>query len=200
MFLTLWLLAASTPADQSMTPEAVCARALASQYTTQTGDTVDSVAKKFQLKPATVLGANPAMQERPVRPGEVLTILPKDGVLYKPNSKERFPEIAQRFRVDPGTLFEINGCQMQSQLFIPGVIWQAPPKPKPIVPTLSIPVPKPATAAPSTVPKPATAAPSTVPKPATAAPSTPVPNQPLRLPKPPDVPPPQKKKTKKKSS
>ncbi|MBC7880172.1 MAG: LysM peptidoglycan-binding domain-containing protein [Anaerolineae bacterium] len=182
MFLTLWLLAASTPADQSMTPEAVCARALASQYTTQTGDTVDLVAKKFQLKPATLLGANPAIQQRPVRPGDVLTILPKDGILYKPKPEERFPEIAQRFRVPPGTLFEINGCQMQSQLFIPGVIWQAPsPKPKPIAP-----------------------APSAVPKPATAAPSFPVPKQlqPLRLPKPPDVPPAPdpKKKTKKKPS
>jgi LysM repeat protein len=179
MFLTFWLLAASTPADQSMTPEAVCARSLVSQYTAQTGDTVDSVAKKFQLKPATVLGANPAIQPRPIRPGDVLTILPKDGVLYKPKPQERFAEIAQRFRVAAGTLFEINGCQMQSQLFIPGVIWQAPPpKPNLIVPAPSIAVPKPATATPILERK----------------------QQPLRLPQPPDVPPPQKKKSKKKSS
>lgn len=193
MFLTLWLLAASTPADQSMTPDAVCARALLSKYTVQAGETVQSVAQKFQLKPATVLGANPAIQQRPVRPGDVLTILPKDGILYKTKPEDRFPEIAQRFRVPPGTLFEINGCQLQSELFIPGVIWQAPPpKPKSIVPTPSMPVPKPATSVP--VP---------LPNPAKATPPRPAPKQsPLRLPQPPNVPPAPdpKRKTKKKPS
>jgi hypothetical protein len=143
MFLTLWLLAASTPADQSMTPEAVCARALPSKYTAQVGDTADSVAKKFQLKPATVLGANPGIQERPVRPGDILTILPKDGILYKTKPEDRFPEIAQRFRVSADILFEINGCQMHAELFIPDMLWQAPlPKPKPVVVPASVPAPQ----------------------------------------------------------
>jgi LysM repeat protein len=143
MFLILWLLAASTPADQSMTPEAVCARALPSKYTAQAGDTADSVAKKFQLKPVTVLGANPAIQERAVRSGDILTILPKDGILYKPKPEDRFPEIAQRFRVSADILFEINGCQMQTELFIPGVLWQAPPpKPKPVVVPAPVPAPQ----------------------------------------------------------
>lgn len=131
MFLNLWLLAASTPADQSMTSEAVCARTLPSKYTTQTGDTIDLIAKKFRLQPITVLGANPAIQERSPRPGDVLTILPKDGILYKTKPEERFPEIAQRFRVSADILFEINGCQMRTELFIPGVLWSSPAKPKP---------------------------------------------------------------------
>jgi hypothetical protein len=142
MFLTLWLLAASTPADQSMTPEAVCARALPSKYTAQVGDIVDSVAKKFQLKSATILGANPAIQERPVRSGDILTILPKDGILYKTKPEDRFPEIAQRFRVSADILFEINGCQLHTELFIPGVLWQGPPpKPKPVVVPTPVPAP-----------------------------------------------------------
>jgi hypothetical protein len=150
MILTLWLLAASTPADQSMTPEAVCARALATKYTAQAGDTVDSVAKKFQLKSVTVLGANPTIQERVIRPGDILTILPKDGILYKVKSEDHFPEIAKRFGVPADILFEINGCQMQSELFIPGVLWQAPslkhkpvvvPAPKAPTPALRLPLP-----------------------------------------------------------
>jgi hypothetical protein len=173
MFLTLWFLAASTPVDQSMTPEAVCARALATKYTAQAGDTVDSVAKKFQLKSVTVLGANPAIQERVVRPGDILTILPKDGILYKAKPEDHFPEIAKRFGVPAEILFEINGCQMQSELFIPGVLWQAPPpKPKPVTPAPVI------------------------------APSPKAPTPVLHLPLPPNVPalPESKKKKKKKSS
>lgn len=127
--------AASTPTEQMSPPlvpvESACPARAVVFHRAKTGETVALIARQYRLDPATVLGANPQVQTRPVRRGDTLRILPRDGILYRPGPEEGFLQVSQRFRVSPDLLFEANGCQMQAQLFVPGVRWQAPPKPKP---------------------------------------------------------------------
>ncbi len=161
------------PAARSVTPSDVpasvgaptpgepgCEARLPTVHIARSGETTAVIARTYKLSPASILGANPAIQNRPVRPGDRLAILPGDGILYNPQSKEGFPEVAQRFRVRAEILFEVNGCQMRERLWIPGVLWVAPPRPKP------------------------------TPKPLPRAVSAPLPPLPIfRLPPPPNLPP-----------
>ncbi|AGY58122.1 LysM peptidoglycan-binding domain-containing protein [Gloeobacter kilaueensis] len=119
------------PQEGSIRPEDVCAGLPMTSYVAKKGDTAESVAHSHSLRRETLLGANPAIQNRPLQSGDRLLLLPRDGILYKPQRGEGFPEIAARFRVRGDLLFEMNGCQMRDALFVPGVVWTPPPPPKP---------------------------------------------------------------------
>ncbi|MBW4697128.1 MAG: hypothetical protein KME03_04365 [Aphanocapsa lilacina HA4352-LM1] len=110
-------------------PEAACSGLPIETYTAARGESAASIARARALKIETLLGANPAIQQRPVRHGDALVILPRDGILYRPEPGEGFPEVAARFRVRGEVLFEMNGCRMGERLFVPGVLWKPPVAP-----------------------------------------------------------------------
>lgn len=131
--LVLSGLTAQLPPTQEpvIQPSEVCETTSPTIHTARAGETTQSVASQYGLTTATLLGANPQIRNRPVRKGDKLTILPRDGILYKPVAGEGFPEVASRFNTRADVLFELNGCQMQERLFVPGVRWQPPPPPAP---------------------------------------------------------------------
>ncbi len=87
-------------------------------YTVQTGDSVFSIAKAFNIKPETVLWANyDILQDSPdsLRVGQVLKIPPVDGVYYQWQDGDTLDSVAGQFsaKVDdilnfPGNNFDLT--------------------------------------------------------------------------------------------
>lgn len=73
-------------------------------YTVQAGDTVSGIADRFGLQPKTVFAANyDLLQDDPhlLRPGQVLKILPVDGVYWEWLGGIPFSQWADYFKVKP---------------------------------------------------------------------------------------------------
>ncbi len=82
-------------------------------YTVAAGDTVLGIAAKFGLQPETILWANSNIEQNPDRLaiGDVLNILPFDGVLHVVKAGDTLSGLAAKFKVDAGTIveYEPNG-------------------------------------------------------------------------------------------
>jgi murein DD-endopeptidase MepM/ murein hydrolase activator NlpD len=81
-------------------------------YTVQTGESLFSIADQFSLKPETVLWGNfETLQDNPhlLKPEQVLNILPINGTYYQWNENDNLNHVAAFFNVDPETIIEYPG-------------------------------------------------------------------------------------------
>jgi len=94
------------------------------QYTVQTGDTISSIANRFQVSVNTVLWANNLGAYSLIRPGDALTILPVTGVTYTAKKGDTVSLIASRYGVEETKIFEYNdlesGLKAGQELIVPG--------------------------------------------------------------------------------
>jgi len=69
-------------------------------YTVQPGDTVEGLSTRFGLEPATLAWSNEEVEEDPdhLSLGQILNILPVDGVYYKVQSGDTLDSIAKKFK------------------------------------------------------------------------------------------------------
>lgn len=77
-------------------------------YVVQPGDTVISIANQFDLLPETILWTNKIGVDDPIQPGQELTILPFDGLVYTVKSGDTLSEIAERFNADVDEIMALN--------------------------------------------------------------------------------------------
>ncbi len=70
-------------------------------YTVREGDNVASIAQRFNLQTSSIIWANKELEEDPniLLVGQVLNILPVDGVLYEVQPSDTLSGIAERFKV-----------------------------------------------------------------------------------------------------
>jgi murein DD-endopeptidase MepM/ murein hydrolase activator NlpD len=82
------------------------------QYTVEKGDTLFGIAEKFSLKPETILWGNRfTLGDDPhtIRPGQVLNILPIDGVYHKWSAGEGLNGVAKFYGVKPEDIVNYPG-------------------------------------------------------------------------------------------
>lgn len=105
-------------------------------HTVSAGETLDSIADRYNLITATIMGFNPAARNGSVSAGQVLKIPPYNGIQVDVPSGMLLRDLAKRYKVRADVLFEINGCQPTPRTaFIPGVNWtpsQADRAPQPV--------------------------------------------------------------------
>jgi len=79
-------------------------------YTVQSGDTVLGIAAKFGLQGETIVWANSSLEDSPdfLMPGQILNILPVDGVYHTVQAKDTLESIAKKYKVDVSA---ITGCE-----------------------------------------------------------------------------------------
>lgn len=82
-----------------------------SEYEVVSGDTVESIAKKFNLTPDTILWANDLKKTSQIHVGDKLVILPVSGVSYTIKSGDTLSEISEKFHVSQSELTEFNNIQ-----------------------------------------------------------------------------------------
>jgi hypothetical protein len=85
------------------------------KYTVQTGDTIFSIAEKFNLRPQTILWGNyMVLLDNPsmLQPGMELTILPVDGVYYEWHAGDGLNGVSEYFGVTPEEIINFEGNQL----------------------------------------------------------------------------------------
>jgi len=69
------------------------------QYAIQQGDTLDTIAKRFNISQDTIIWNNDIVYVNRLQVGDALTILPENGILYKTVDNETIQSIADKFKV-----------------------------------------------------------------------------------------------------
>ncbi|AFY49620.1 metalloendopeptidase-like membrane protein [Nostoc sp. PCC 7524] len=89
------------------------------------GDTLVSIAQRYNLVPETIVGMNPSLQDGSLPAvGSELQIPPFNGVVVEVPRNQTWRQVAARYKVRPDTLFEVNGCQKDPRIvFVPGINW-----------------------------------------------------------------------------
>ncbi len=70
-------------------------------YTVQPGDTIETIAARFKLLPSTLVWSNKDVEDKPdqLSIGQILNILPVDGIWYQVQPNDTLSEIAEKFKV-----------------------------------------------------------------------------------------------------
>ncbi|MCL5774603.1 MAG: peptidoglycan DD-metalloendopeptidase family protein [Patescibacteria group bacterium] len=78
------------------------------EYEVQGGDTLSSIAQQYNLKLNTILWANGLNAKSIIRPGQKLTLLPVDGVLYTIKKGDTIGKIASLYKADSQQIQDYN--------------------------------------------------------------------------------------------
>jgi len=88
------------------------------------GETLESIAQRYNLIPATLMGFNPAVRGGQVRPGMELVIPPYNGIQVTAKPGQTWSDLANIYGIRADVLFEANGCTPKPGVaFVPGVNW-----------------------------------------------------------------------------
>lgn len=107
------------------------------EYVVQGGDTISTIAEKFNISTNTVLWANNLSSSGTIRPGDKLTILPTSGVLHKVKSGDTLDKIAKYYDTTGDKIVQFNALADASDLdvgeylVVPDGKVPPPPAPKP---------------------------------------------------------------------
>lgn len=104
------------------------------RYKVAPGETLESIARRNSLIPATLMGMNPALQKGHVAVGSEIVIPPYNGIRVEVPAGQTWQQVAEIYKVRADVLFEVNGCQrLPRVVFVPGVNWSPVPAvvPKP---------------------------------------------------------------------
>lgn len=94
------------------------------KYRIAAGETLETIAAKYNLIPATLMGMNPILRAGKAPVGAEILIPPYNGIRVEIPANETWQDIAQKYNLRPDVLFEINGCQTNPRVvFVPGVNW-----------------------------------------------------------------------------
>jgi murein DD-endopeptidase MepM/ murein hydrolase activator NlpD len=86
------------------------------------GETLESIARKYNLVPPTLIGLNPNARSGKVTVGSEILIPPYNGTRVEVPAGQSWRDVAAKYRVRPDVLYEVNGCQKSPRVvFIPGV-------------------------------------------------------------------------------
>ncbi len=84
------------------------------------GETLESIAQRYNLTPTTLINMNPAVRNGSVTVGSELQIPPFNGFVVEVPRGQTWRDMAKKYEVRADTLFEINGCQQNLRVaFIP---------------------------------------------------------------------------------
>ncbi|WP_338116547.1 MULTISPECIES: LysM peptidoglycan-binding domain-containing M23 family metallopeptidase [Synechocystis] len=107
------------PIAKRMTPHVVKA-----------GETIDSIAQKYQLVAETLISVNSQLSSGSITPGQTILIPPFNGRFVTVPAGATWRDLAAAYGLRADILFEINGCtEKPGRAFIPGISWGNRPSP-----------------------------------------------------------------------
>lgn len=103
------------------------------RHTVAPGETLERIARKYNLLPATLMGFNPGLRSGRAIAGSQILVPPFNGIRAEVPAGQTWRDVAKTYKVRPDVLFEVNGCQTASRVvFVPGVNWS------PIAPSVQV--------------------------------------------------------------
>ncbi len=132
LLLLLLLLATNNrPAISAPVPPKTCSASALDRFVRHKvalGETLEQVAARYNLIPATLIGVNPVLQNGQVATGNEIAIPPYNGIRVQVSKGQTWKQLAAKYKVRADVLFEVNGCQNPQQIvFIPGINWSPAP-------------------------------------------------------------------------
>lgn len=104
-------------------------------YYVKSGDTLSSVAARFNVSVDTIKWAN-GLRTSMLKIGQKLKIPPGDGVIHKVKKGDTLASIAKKYKAAPQAIMEANfldgdsSLRIGTEIFVPNGTLPAPPKPK----------------------------------------------------------------------
>lgn len=88
------------------------------------GETLESLAQRYNLIPSTLMGFNPVLRSGKAPVGAEILIPPYNGIRVEVKPNQTWREVAKAYNIRSDVLFEVNGCQTAPNVvFVPGVNW-----------------------------------------------------------------------------
>jgi murein DD-endopeptidase MepM/ murein hydrolase activator NlpD len=84
------------------------------EYTIQPGDNLQKIAARFNLSEDTIVWNNDDIYVNRLLPGDKLTILPENGILYKTAGEETIQSIADKYKVSPYAMIDSEYNRLQN--------------------------------------------------------------------------------------
>jgi len=84
------------------------ARASTIEYTVKSGDTVNSIAADYSLKPQTILWANNLSSSDSLSKNQVLKILPRDGVIVTVKEGDTVESLTKKYSANSSDIIDAN--------------------------------------------------------------------------------------------
>ncbi|MES2623457.1 MAG: M23 family metallopeptidase [Patescibacteria group bacterium] len=81
------------------------------EYEVIQGDTIEAIAKKYNITPETILWANDLKKTSQIKVGQKLVILPVSGVSYVIRAGDTVSEISEKFHISQKELTEFNDLE-----------------------------------------------------------------------------------------
>lgn len=105
------------------------------EYEVEGGDTLSSIAQKYNLKLETILWANNLNEKSVIKPGQILTLIPVDGVLHTVQKGNTISEIANVYKADTQKIIDYNGLSDVTNIHAGDVVIVPDGRPLPPPPT-----------------------------------------------------------------
>lgn len=143
---------ALSPVPNTLTQAATPQRMQIMHYDVQSGDTVASLANRFDISENTIRWTNRVGADGTLTPGQQLVILPVSGVLYAVHPGDTVDGIAQRFQSDGAAIVQVNQIvdsahlKPGAQVIVPGGRIPEAPTPLPSASPVAASVPAAASA------------------------------------------------------
>ena len=103
------------------------------EYVTEQGDTISSLAQKFNVSVNTILWANSLTQSSILKPGQKLIIPPVSGIIHHVKAGDTVTEVAKKYSAKSEEIISFNSLSDEADVFV-GDILVIPngvmPKPK----------------------------------------------------------------------
>lgn len=102
------------------------------EYIVESGDTLWSIAEKFDITLETILWANDLTRATLIKPGQKLVILPISGIIHHVKKGDTISAIAQTYKAKTQEIVSFNGLLQEGDIFVgdilivPGGIMSAP--------------------------------------------------------------------------
>jgi murein DD-endopeptidase MepM/ murein hydrolase activator NlpD len=94
------------------------------RHTVVAGETLQSIASKYNLISATLMGMNPSLRQGKAPVGAEILIPPYNGIRVQVPAGKTWEDVAKTYRIRADVLYEVNGCQKNPRVvFVPGVNW-----------------------------------------------------------------------------
>ncbi|OCQ94613.1 peptidase [Oscillatoriales cyanobacterium USR001] len=101
-------------------------------HTVAPGETIESIARQYNLIPATLMGMNPPLRGGLAPVGSAIAVPPYNGIRVEVPAGWTWQKLAEVYKVRADVLFEVNGCLLTPEIvFVPGVNWSPGTSPSP---------------------------------------------------------------------
>lgn len=92
------------------------------EYVVEPGDTLSSIAAKFEISLETILWANDLKSKSIIKPGQKLIILPVSGIVYHVKKGDTLSEIAETYKGEVEEIVAFNELSDRDDIFIGDIL------------------------------------------------------------------------------